>query len=154
VRKSRWCQTIFLACFFCAATGTSSPAQTLTTVVSFSGTDGAYPTGLIQGTDGNFYGTTSIGGANTACDAGSAGCGTVFKLTPGGSLITLYSFCAQPNCTDGWFPQATLVQKSTNRIGTSFGMTWKTLWPITINAPSRTSRREIQRLLLARVDSA
>ena len=101
---------ILLGCVFCAASGISSPAQSVTAVVSFNNTEGAYPTGLIQGTDGNFYGTTSIGGANTACDAGLAGCGTVFKLTPSGTLTTLYSFCALPNCTDGWFPQAALVQ--------------------------------------------
>jgi uncharacterized repeat protein (TIGR03803 family) len=41
---------------------------------------------------------------------GSAGCGTVFKLTPAGALTTIYSFCSQPNCTDGWFPLAELVQ--------------------------------------------
>ena len=38
----------------------------------------------MQGSDGNFYGTTSCGGAN--------GLGTVFKITPSGTLTTLYSF--------------------------------------------------------------
>jgi uncharacterized repeat protein (TIGR03803 family) len=37
--------------------------------------NGVHPGGLIQGTDGNFYGTTELGG--TACP--TAGCGTVFK---------------------------------------------------------------------------
>jgi uncharacterized repeat protein (TIGR03803 family) len=70
----------------------------------FPCTDGTSPTGgLAQGTDGNFYGTTFYGGANN--DGG-----TVFKITPQGSLTTLYSFCAQANCVDGWHPQAGLVQ--------------------------------------------
>jgi uncharacterized repeat protein (TIGR03803 family) len=53
---------------------------------------------LIQGIDGNFYGTTSAGGAN--------GDGTVFKITPSGTLTTLHNF----DGTDGEFPFAGLVQ--------------------------------------------
>jgi uncharacterized repeat protein (TIGR03803 family) len=72
--------------------------------------DGSLPGGLIQGTDGNFYGTTAEGGANTSsCDVA---CGTVFKLTSGGDLTTLYSFCAQSGCADGVFPLEALVQAS------------------------------------------
>ena len=52
----------------------------------------------MQATDGNFYGTTAEGGANTS--------GTVFKITPEGKLITIYSFCSQTNCTDGATPYA------------------------------------------------
>jgi hypothetical protein len=36
--------------------------------------------------------------------------GTVFKITPSGTLTTLYSFCTQSNCTDGSNPHAGLVQ--------------------------------------------
>jgi uncharacterized repeat protein (TIGR03803 family) len=46
------------------------------------------------------------GGANCAPDGG---CGTIFKITPGGVLTTLYSFCAQSGCTDGISPIGTLV---------------------------------------------
>ncbi len=42
--------------------------------------------GLIQASDGNFYGTTKEGGAKQYA-------GTVFKITPSGTLTTLYSFC-------------------------------------------------------------
>jgi uncharacterized repeat protein (TIGR03803 family) len=71
--------------------------------------DGANPySGLVQGTDGNFYGTTRYGGSNEACNGG--GCGTVFKITSTGTLTTLYSFCSQANCTDGSAPLAGLVQ--------------------------------------------
>ena len=85
----------------------------LTTLYSFCGeggdlcTDGAAPlAGLIQGTDGNFYGTTTAGGAN-------AGGGTIFTITPAGELTTLYSFCAITSgdtCLDGARPQAALLQ--------------------------------------------
>ena len=59
---------------FCAATAVAPAAQELTTLHSFDGSDGANPSaGLIQATDGNFYGTTYYGGANND--------GTVFRLT-------------------------------------------------------------------------
>jgi len=62
--------------------------------------DGAGPTGVIPGTDGNFYGTTIFGGP--------AGDGTVFKITPGGTLTTLYSFCSQSGCADGTGPNGVI----------------------------------------------
>jgi len=69
---------------------------------------------LVLATDGNFYGTTSGGGAN--------GGGTVFKITPKGTLTTLYSFCAQTNCTDGTVPLAGLIQAMDgNFYGTASG---------------------------------
>jgi uncharacterized repeat protein (TIGR03803 family) len=89
-----------------------TPSGTLTTLYSFCSAgefsrgnclDGAWPVaGLIQGIDGNFYGTTKGGGANDD--------GTVFQLTPSGGLTTLYSFCSQSNCTDGALPYAGLIQ--------------------------------------------
>ncbi|MFY9978508.1 MAG: choice-of-anchor tandem repeat GloVer-containing protein, partial [Candidatus Sulfotelmatobacter sp.] len=90
---------------FCVATAIASPAQnTFATLADFDSTNGAnpeFPMSLVQGTDGNFYGTTELGGA-----IGSYG--TVFKLSP--SLTTLYSFCAQTDCTDGDYPLGGLVQ--------------------------------------------
>jgi uncharacterized protein (TIGR03437 family) len=65
-----------------------------------TGTDGSAPvTGLVQGTDGNFYGTTSSDGAH--------GGGTVFKITPGGTLTTLHGFLTS---TEGASPFGTLIQ--------------------------------------------
>jgi uncharacterized repeat protein (TIGR03803 family) len=64
--------------------------------------------GLIQATDGNLYGTT-LGG-------GTQGHGTVFKITKGGALSTLYSFCSQSGCVDGEFPQTGLVQASNGNL--------------------------------------
>ncbi|HZR18011.1 MAG TPA: choice-of-anchor tandem repeat GloVer-containing protein [Verrucomicrobiae bacterium] len=73
----------------------------LSSLHSFSGTnDGANPEGgLVQGRDGNFYGTTSAGGRYTN--------GTVFKITGSGVLTTLYSFSG---AVDGANPVAGLVQ--------------------------------------------
>jgi uncharacterized repeat protein (TIGR03803 family) len=77
--------------------------QPLTTLHSFDTTDGAYPyAGLVQASDGNFYGTTELGGAN--------GAGTIFQITSDGTLMTLYSFCSQATCADGETPVAGLVQ--------------------------------------------
>jgi uncharacterized repeat protein (TIGR03803 family) len=75
----------------------------LTTLYSFCSqtncTDGEIPYGgIIQATDGNFYGTTCCGGANNG--------GTVFKLTPGGTLTTLQSF----NGANGQEPYGGLLQ--------------------------------------------
>jgi uncharacterized repeat protein (TIGR03803 family) len=89
---------------------------TLTTLYSFCSqpncADGGLPPGgLIQATDGNFYGTTTLGGGNDNCpNPIGYGCGAVFKMTPQGTLTTLYSFCSQPSCADGVEPEAGLVQ--------------------------------------------
>lgn len=96
----------------------SVQAQTVTTLHSFDNADGANPAaGLIQATDGNLYGTTYQGGANDQ--------GTVFKVTPAGTLTPLYSFCSQVNgagyCADGANPQEGLVQ-ATN--GNFYGTTY------------------------------
>jgi uncharacterized repeat protein (TIGR03803 family) len=91
-----------------------TPAGTLTTLHSFDGTGGALPyASLVQASDGNFYGTSYQGGINDTCPyRNQGGCGTVFKITPGGTLTTLYSFCALAGCVDGDFPVGGLVQGS------------------------------------------
>jgi uncharacterized repeat protein (TIGR03803 family) len=76
-------------------------AQALTTLHSFNGGDGRSPEAtLVQGSDGNFYGTTALGGAHAK--------GTVFKIDTTGSLTTLHSFSGSPG--DGAVPVARLVQ--------------------------------------------
>src|SRR5579883_773917 len=102
---------------FCAAMAIASPGQTLTTLANFQVTNGAWPAApLIQGADGNFYGTTQVGGNPGTfgfCNelpATPGGCGIIFKVTPAGILTTLYAFCAQTNCLDGSLPAAGLVQ--------------------------------------------
>jgi uncharacterized repeat protein (TIGR03803 family) len=94
-----------------------TPTGTLTTLHSFcsqSGcTDGSLPYGLVQATDGDLYGITTDGGANSD--------GTVFKITPSGTLTTLYSFCSQSGCTDGEGPSAGLIQATDGDFyGTTF----------------------------------
>jgi uncharacterized repeat protein (TIGR03803 family) len=88
-----------------------TPSGTLTTLYTFTGDDGGdSQTGLIEGSDGNFYGTTRFGGANAE--------GTVFKITPSGMLKTLVSFAG----INGDEPLAGLTQGSDgNFYGTTYG---------------------------------
>jgi uncharacterized repeat protein (TIGR03803 family) len=94
-----------------------TPAGVLTTLHSFCSlancADGAYPSGVTQGTDGNFYGITSGSGANKW--------GTLFQITSAGVLNTLYNFCAQSKCDDGSSPKVAPFQ-ATN--GTFYGTTF------------------------------
>jgi uncharacterized repeat protein (TIGR03803 family) len=92
-----------------------TPSGNLATLHSFCSVgsfpdcgDGFHPagSGVIQGSDGNFYGTTNSEGD------GDSGC-TVFEMTPSGALTTLYSFCSQTSsqasCTDGAAPEAGVI---------------------------------------------
>jgi uncharacterized repeat protein (TIGR03803 family) len=97
----------------------------LTTVYTFTGTDGSDPTAsMIADGQGNFYGTTFSGGAN--------GYGTVFKLGSDGTFQTIYSFA---NGADGAYPYAGLtIDFSGNLYGAAtrggqYG--WGTLFEIT-----------------------
>ncbi len=81
-----------------------TPAGVLTTLYKFLGgnADGSRPQGeLLQGTDGNFYGTTAAGGPDDL--------GTVFKMTPGGAVTILYSFTLA-EFANGYNPTAALVK--------------------------------------------
>ena len=87
------------ASFTCGTVFKMTPAGKITFIYEFDKTHGAGPIGpVIQGTDGNFYGTTSEGG--------TSGFGVVFKLTSAGVLTVLHDF----NGTDGKTPDAGLVQ--------------------------------------------
>src|ERR1022692_2359992 len=140
--KLNWGTRACAVLALCATTAIALPAQiaTLTTIHRFcsqSGCpDGAGPyAGLVQATNGGLYGTTFVGGTNSA--------GTIFKITPGGTLATLYSFCPQTNCTDGAEPEAGLFQAAngdlygttyfggTNGQGTVFKITQGTVFKIT-----------------------
>jgi uncharacterized repeat protein (TIGR03803 family) len=78
---------------------------TFSTVYSFTGgADGGFLYGgLALGKDGNIYGSTVDGGAH--------GFGTVFQLTPDGSLTTLYSFTGG---TDGGGPEGDMLRVGKN----------------------------------------
>ena len=77
-----------------------------------AGNDGGWPDApLAQGNDGNYYGTAAFGGAFSSY-------GTLFKISPVGTLTTLYSFTGG---NDGGIPQAGLVQGSdASFYGTTF----------------------------------
>ena len=89
-----------------------SPTGNFTVLYTFraSNAEGDNPAAaLLQATDGNFYGTTALGG--------DSGVGTVFKMTPSGSVTLLHSFTGG---TDGKSPLAPLMQASD---GTLYGTT-------------------------------
>jgi uncharacterized repeat protein (TIGR03803 family) len=90
-------------------------AQTFTSLHSFTGTDGSYPyAGLIQGTNGKLFGTTSGGGTFSG--------GTVFTVTTGGTVKSLYNFCKLASCADGTDPRSPLVQATNGKFyGVTFG---------------------------------
>jgi len=104
-----------------AATAATSPAQTFKTLYNFCGitngagycTDGQNPnTTLVQGTNGNLYGTTFYGGPGNY--------GTVFEVTTAGKLTTIYSFCSVASCADGTQPEGGLLLASN---GSFYGVT-------------------------------
>jgi uncharacterized repeat protein (TIGR03803 family) len=102
--------------FLCVTSALHLPAQTFTTLHNFGYADGAYPNStLVQDTDGNFYGVTGNGGTNPA------NAGTVFKITPSGTLTTFYTFCSLHDCFDGAAPSAALLQSTDgNLYGTTY----------------------------------
>jgi uncharacterized repeat protein (TIGR03803 family) len=77
--------------------------------------DGQMPSGaLVQGSDGNFYGTTHYGGAN--------GTGTIFRVSPAGAFTSLYSFskaAAGAALTNGAVPNALVLGSDGNFYGTT-----------------------------------
>ena len=83
-----------------------SPSGDYTNLYSFgsSPSDGTGPqAGLVQGSDGNFYGTTTFGGTSVFP------CGTLFRISPSGNYTNFYSFVSYPG-NGGGNPQAELVQ--------------------------------------------
>ncbi len=103
VRKLNVSTLLLVTIILFAGNAIPSSAQTLTTLHNFTGPegDGPYYAPLVLGRDGNYYGTTYLGGANSS--------GNVFKMTPSGTVTNLYSFCSQPLCTDGSVPYAGLT---------------------------------------------
>ncbi len=92
VKKLSLSKMICLVCLFCAATAIASPAQSFATFYSFCSlqncTDGSGPAAAVtQGTDGNFYGTTSFGGTN------GLGSGALVYPQCCGRLIALRGRC-------------------------------------------------------------
>jgi len=100
-----------LAFFLFGAFGVSG--QTITTLASFCETTCNHeippiPSALVQAANGDLWGTTEFGGTGSGGCPGVGGCGTIFKVTPGGALTTMYNFCIE-NCLDGSNPMGPLV---------------------------------------------
>src|ERR1039457_6364110 len=121
----RWATSLAIAALMMLATPISSRAQ-FTTLVSFTGANGNQPfmENLVQGKNGSLYGTTTYGG--------TSGNGTIFKVTPTGTLTTIYNFANTPDGanpdaglvlgTDGKF-YGTTYQGGTSGLGTVFKIT-------------------------------
>ena len=76
--------------------------------------DGQFPTAaLVQDENGELFGSTGSGG--------DYGFGTIFKVTPAGTLTVLHSFCADSDCPDGDQPLSALVRAAD---GAFYGTTW------------------------------
>ena len=79
--------------------------------------DGASPNLPVQGTDGNFYGTSQLGGDKSNC-------GLIYKVTSGGQFTVLHTFKGfdgSPEPWDGCRPYGTLVEgKDGNFYGTTY----------------------------------
>jgi uncharacterized repeat protein (TIGR03803 family) len=105
-----------------------TPSGILTTLHSFceqatpTCPDGYMPLGnLVMAKDGTLYGTTSEGGAGSTTNFFG---GTIFRLAPNGTFTTLYSFCVQSGCPDGWSPNGLVQASNGNLYGTTtFGGT-------------------------------
>jgi len=91
---------------------TPAGVETILHPFTTSGTEGyaPYGAGLTLGSDGNFYGTTAFGAAHN--------CGAAFKVTPGGTVTTLYAFGT--NSGDGCSPYSGITQGSD---GNFYGLT-------------------------------
>ena len=121
-RTQRPAYLVAFLLLLCLAAATGVSAQTLTTLANFNGTNGAYPSSSalvrthrwVQHSNGNFYGTTPLGGTNNY--------GTVFQVTPAGTLTTLYNFCSKGTaCTDGSTPEGALaIGSDGNLYGTTY----------------------------------
>jgi len=104
-RSGRFSAIVRVSAFllFCGAMVISAHAQTFTILFNLTTPTGVDPLSpLVQGLDGNFYGTAAKGGTGIGGDGGG---GTFFKITPSGKFTKIYDFCATAAyCPDGSTP--------------------------------------------------
>jgi len=92
-----------------------TPVGNLSTLCTFTGTNGAYPTSLILGSDGVLYGCTTQGGTDFV--GPFSGSGTVYKITTNGDFTRLHAF----SNTDGSQPKCRLLEVTN---GLFYGITY------------------------------
>ena len=99
-----------------AVTGSGVTPLSYGVLYNFTGLpgDGAGPSADLIVVGDKLYGTTKIGGVQNC--GNSAGCGTAFSITTGGTEKVLHDFCCRP---DGFFPEAGLIEVG----GTFYGTT-------------------------------
>ena len=91
-------------------------AQQITILHGFDDQDGAFANSIVQGLDGDLYGTTEVG----TNQLGQGGDGIIFKTTPEGAFTTLHKFCNPvPACPDGIFPSGIILGTDGNFYGTT-----------------------------------
>jgi uncharacterized repeat protein (TIGR03803 family) len=85
--------------------------------------DGSTPkNGVVLDSAGNIYGTVKTGGRFAhRCGKQNSGCGLVYKVTGNGTKSTLYSFCQQPKCADGYTPAGITIDSFGNIFGFTNG---------------------------------
>ena len=104
-----------------------TPAGVFTVLYTFTGgADGSFPNALIQGADGNFYGSTFCG-PETPPNTFS-GYGMIFEITPAGALTTLYSFTGG---NDGGNPGKIIQGAGGNLYGVTDYPAVRTLFKVT-----------------------
>lgn len=95
--------------------------QSLTTLYTFQPDqngkhpNGAWPTGLVEGDDGNLYGTTIAGGTNDG--------GVIFRVSKTGDFTLLHSLC--PTCGEGADAEFLVKGKDGNFYGDAYGVLFR-----------------------------
>ena len=96
-----------------------TPAGQFTTLYNFCSqrdcADGKLPGGMIPASNGNLYGFTTKGGRHVGSGCGQGGCGTIFQVTPEGTLTTVISF----DVAEGSYPTSLLQATDGNLYGTT-----------------------------------
>ena len=106
--------------FKLAPTGEYTVLHTFCALGAPGCTDAGGAGSLIEGGDGNIYGTNEFGGAN--------GYGSVFRIAPNGAYRLMYSFCSLADCADGTYTGGAMIEGSD---GNYYGTTSSTIFKIT-----------------------
>lgn len=87
-------------------------------LADFAGADGVEPmTGVVEGPDGAYYGTTVAGGYGYY--SGTSGNGTVFRVTTNGNLTSLHYFTNSSTDPDGSGPNGLMLASDGSFYGTT-----------------------------------